>query len=52
MAGTKPKPKRIFSFHVSMSLLLRIAETPLTGAGISGKSSTVGARLGGLIKNH
>ena len=39
IAGTKPNPNRIFSFHESISLLLSIAETPLTGAGISGKSN-------------
>ena len=32
-------PNRIFSFHESISLLLSIADTPLTGAGISGKSN-------------
>ena len=29
----------IFSFHESMSLLLRIAVTPFAGAGMSGKSN-------------
>ena len=39
IAGTKPNPNRIFSFHESISLLLSIADTPLMGAGISGKSN-------------
>ena len=39
IAGTKPKPNKIFSFHESMSLLLRIAVTPFAGAGMSGKSN-------------
>mmetsp|Transcript_9133 Transcript_9133/g.23440 ORF Transcript_9133/g.23440 Transcript_9133/m.23440 type:complete len:319 (+) Transcript_9133:578-1534(+) len=38
MAGSKPKPNWIFSGHVSMSLLRRMATRPFQGAGMSGKS--------------